>query len=167
VTAQEPASDRMLLCQVGSCLCGFPIEHIAETMRPLPVESLAGAPSFVLGLALIRGVPTPVIDLDGLLFEPCAEAVRPGRPQERAAPSRFVTLKTGARRAAVAIASVIGVRALSPASLVALPPLFRDVRTDFVEAIGMLDGDLFLALESARIVPPAVWTALEARRAGV
>lgn len=155
LTALERASNRMLLCHVGSRLCGFPIEHIAETMRPLPVESLAGMPPFVLGLALIRGAPTPVVDLGALLHG-----------SERRTPvTRYVTVKSGTRRAALAVGAVVGVRAVPRSIESGLPPLFGDVRNDFVESIGTLDGDLLLVLASGKIVPPSVWAAVDAREA--
>jgi hypothetical protein len=45
-----------LLCRAGNLLCALPIEHVIEIMRPLPVEQIAGAPHYVRGLSIIRGV---------------------------------------------------------------------------------------------------------------
>jgi purine-binding chemotaxis protein CheW len=145
----------MLLCQAGSRLCGFPIEHIAETMRPLAVESLAGMPPFVLGLAIIRGVATPVVDLGSLV----------AGSGMRAPATRYVTVKTGGRRAAFAVDAVVGIRALPPSTRAGLPPLVNDVRAEFVTSIATLDGDLLLVLESAKLVSPDVWAALDAQEA--
>jgi purine-binding chemotaxis protein CheW len=36
-------------------------------MRPLPIKPIAGTPGFVRGVSIIRGAPTPVIDLKALL----------------------------------------------------------------------------------------------------
>ena len=55
-----------LLVRAAGRLCAVPIAHVVEVMRALPVEPIPGAPSFVPGLAIIRGAPMPVVDL-GLL----------------------------------------------------------------------------------------------------
>jgi len=55
---QEPAPmdcASSLLVATGSVTCAIPIEHVSETMRPLPVEPIGAVPSFLLGLAIIRG----------------------------------------------------------------------------------------------------------------
>lgn len=153
--AAKRASEPMLLCRVGSRLCALPLEHVGETMRPLPVERLAGVPAFILGLSVIRGTPTPVIDAGGLLLG----------TEERFCPTRFVTIKAGPRHVALAVDEVVGVRAVPSASLGELPPLLRDASTEVVEAVGTLDGFLLLVLKSARILPSSVWSAIEATEA--
>ncbi len=144
-------SDRALLCRVGTRVCALPIAHVEETMRPLPIEQLAGMPAFVLGLSIIRGSPIPVIDANVLL----ASAPKDGRIQ------RFVTVKIGARRAALLVDAVIGVRALESTSTEALPPLLSHTASDVLQAVGALDADLLLVLRSARIVPESVWSTIE------
>jgi purine-binding chemotaxis protein CheW len=69
-------------------LCALPLEHVEEAMRPMTVEAIAGVPSFVLGLAVIRGVPIAVVDAASLLSG------------VRSHPTRFVTIKIGSRRVA-------------------------------------------------------------------
>ncbi|HZE91839.1 MAG TPA: chemotaxis protein CheW, partial [Rhizobacter sp.] len=56
-----------VICRVQGRLCALPLSHVVETMRPLPTETIAGAPDFVCGLAVIRGAPVPVVDLARLL----------------------------------------------------------------------------------------------------
>lgn len=142
----------LLICRVGSRLCGIPLEHVLETMRPLPVERLGHAPSFVDGLSLIRGRPTLVLDAQRLL----------GASTERQARERYVTLRLGERCAALAVDSVLGVRQIDRADLSELPALLRE-NNDLVAALGALDNELFLVLERARLVPEAVWAALDAQ----
>ncbi len=138
-----------LLCQVEAWLCGLPLEHIVETMRPLPVEPFVGAPEFVSGLSIIRGVPLPVIDTGALL------GVRGCKP------TRFVTIKAENRRVVLAFDAVLGVRAIPANSLQDLPPSLRDAGAEMISAIGALDAELLLVLRSARVVPESVWAALE------
>ena len=139
-----------MLCRVGDLLCALPLEHVEETMRPLPVEAIAGVPPFVRGLAIIRGVPTAVVDA-ALLFG-----------GEASHPTRFVIVKAGARRVALAVDAVVGVTEIVPGSLDALPPLFQDAHLDAISAIGTLDAELLFVLRSTRLVPDEVWTMLEA-----
>jgi purine-binding chemotaxis protein CheW len=143
-------SGACLLCRIGSRVCALPLRHVSETMRPLPIEPLAGMPPFVRGLSIIRGAPTPVVDGTRLVG---------GTDQEQT--SRFVTVKVGERRVALAVDAVIGVRTLPAHSLEALPPLLREGSQDFVSAIGTLDSDLLLMLRSARLVPESVWAAID------
>lgn len=122
-------------------------------MRPLPIEPLAGMPVFVRGVALVRGRPMPVIDLNALLQG----------GEITSAFGRFVTVKAGERRVALGVDGVIGLRRLESLSLADLPPLLRDAGTDRIEAIGTCDAELLVVLRAARIVPDQVWAALAGR----
>ena len=142
-----------VLCRVGSCICAIPVEHVAETMRPLPIERLAGMPSFILGVAVVRGAPLPVVDAAGILD------VGPTQL------GRFVSLRVGTRGVILAVDAVLGVRALPSAAFDELPPLLSQAGVDVVERIGMLDSRLLLLLNSGRVVPPSVWNAFGAAEA--
>lgn len=135
-----------LLVRMASHWCALPIAMVREIMRPLPIEPVRGAPEWVLGVAIIRGVPTPVVDAARLVGE------------LGAAPSRFVILQLGTRRLALATGEVQGVRSISTATLGELPPLLREV--GWLAAIGQHDGELLLALQTARLVPETVWSAV-------
>jgi purine-binding chemotaxis protein CheW len=139
-----------LLCRVGNLLCALPLESVEEAMRPMAVDAIAGVPAFVRGLAVIRGVPIPVIDAGTLLTGVASH------------PTRFVTLKTGSRRIALAVDSVVGVVDIPPGSLEALPLLFQDASLDVISAIGTLDTDLLLVLQGTRLIPEELWSVLEA-----
>lgn len=131
-------------------LCAVPLEHVAETMRPMPVTPLAGAPSFVRGMSVIRGCAIPVVDGGSLLGSAAP-----------ASPTRFVTLKTDANHVALAVEEVVGIRSLAALALNDLPPLLRSVNADLVSAVGMLDRELLLVLQTARIVPDSVWQSMQ------
>jgi purine-binding chemotaxis protein CheW len=130
-----------LFCRVDARLCALPLESIVETTRPLPCETLAGTPAFVLGLSVIRGAPVPVVDAGRLLS---------GR---RSSPSRFVVLRIGERRIALAVEAVVGVRSMNRSALQDLPPLVRTADADAITAVGALDAELLLVLTAARIIP--------------
>jgi purine-binding chemotaxis protein CheW len=128
-----------------------PVEHLIETMRPLPVAGLPSAPPFVRGVARIRGAAVPVVDVGTLLGE-----------AEPAASGRFVTVKAGDRPVALAVEAVLGLRTLPGASFGVLPPLLGQAEAGVVGALGALDGELLVVLNAARSVPDPVWRALEA-----
>ena len=155
---QHPLSDRtldscpVLVLMVGARACAFPLHHVAETMRPLPIEPVAGTPNFVRGVSVIRGLATPVVDLQALL------------ENSESSPSfgRFVTLKLEDRRVAIGVDSVVGLRNLDSAQLGALPPLLHDINAELISSFGTLDAQLLLVLRAAHIVPDAVWASLAA-----
>jgi purine-binding chemotaxis protein CheW len=133
--------DLWLLCRAGSSLCALPLANVVEIMRALRVEPVAGAPPFVRGLSVIRGAPTPVVDI-AHLFGGCTAPSR-----------RWVTVKTGTRVVALAVDSVLGVRSVVTASNTEpLPPLLREAMSDMVSVIRRLDADLLMFLNTARIV---------------
>lgn len=140
------------MCRVGDRLCAIPLADVVETMRPLPVEAVAGAPNYVPGVAIIRGEALPVIDVGALL----------GAGGSRA--GRFVTLRVADRRVALAVDDVVGVRALPSAALGRLPPLLRSAGAGAVSSMSALDSELLVRLDGAHVVPDALWGELEARR---
>lgn len=151
MTTHDPVgAGRALISRVGARYCAIPIEHIEETLRPLPVEPLPAMPAFVLGVSVIRGRPIPVVHAGRLLGDPATTR-----------PTRFVTLKTGQGNVALAVEAVTGVLDLGARPLHELPPLLREASADLVTAIGTLDSELFLLLRSARLVPESVWAMLK------
>lgn len=135
----------MLVMRADSRVVAVPIQHVTELMRPLPVEPLAGAPPFVLGLAIIRGTATPVIDLAALLADGAATA-----PQNT---GRFVTLRVGHRSVALSVEAVLAIRALPRAELESLPPLWQGPHAPAVAVLGALDRELLIVLETTRLLP--------------
>jgi chemotaxis signal transduction protein len=84
-----------ITCRISKYSFAIPIEQVIEVMRPLPVETISGIPSFVSGLSVIRGSPVPVIDT-GLLLT--------GREARSGCLARFIHrgLKPQFRRASAA-----------------------------------------------------------------
>jgi len=141
----------VLVVMVGTRACAIPLHHVAETMRPLPIQSVAGMPNFVRGVSVVRGTPTPVVDLKALL-ENSENSLSHGR---------FVSLKLEERQVVIGVDSVVGLKHLDSAQLGELPPLLRDVNTDLIESFGTRDAELLLVLRAAHIVPDEVWASLE------
>ena len=152
----ESPRQTVVLVSAGTRLCGLPIHVVIETMRPLPVSPVPGAPRFGRGVAIVRGEPVPVVDLAILLGD---AAARPG-PE-----ARFVTVRAGARTAALEVSAVRGVSSLDPRELHHLP-LLADAHAGALEALRARDGDLLLVLGAARLVPDEALAAVTGRRAG-
>ncbi len=146
----------VLLCRSGQRLCALPLRHVREIMRALPVDPVPAMADFLLGLALIRGVPVPVIDCARLVGPACSAQV-----------SRFVTLSVGERQLALAVDGVIGVRQLAAAALAEIAPLLDGSDDGLVQAIATLDAELLLVLRAGRMVPESMWEALAAGEATV
>ena len=147
-------TDTVLLVRAGGRLCALPIASVVETMRPLPVAPLPGAPPPVLGVAIVRGEPVPVVDLGALV----AGAPQPGEV------ARFVTVRAGGRTAALAVSAVAGVARLDPSGARDVP-LVRDACAGALESLRARDGDLVLVVGAARLVPDEAVAALGRREA--
>ena len=133
----------VLLMRARSGVCALPLTDLLETMRPLPARPAPEAPAFLHGVAVIRGEPVPVVDLDCLLGAPVpAEA------------GRYVLVRVGARRVALAVESVLGIREIDRATLAAKPPLLGSAPSEVIAAMGALDRDLLVLLDGARLLPP-------------
>ncbi|MES2070210.1 MAG: chemotaxis protein CheW [Pseudomonadota bacterium] len=155
----ESTTAAFLVCRDDRRLSAFALVDVAETMRPLPVQTLQGMPPFLLGVCLIRGLMLPVVDL-GRLIGDGASSHASSHTSARA-PTRFVTLKLGQRRIAVAVQEVLGVRQLGSDTLAGMPALLQEVGADTVSAISTLDTELLLVLKGAHLVSETVWLALE------
>jgi purine-binding chemotaxis protein CheW len=152
VASNEAGSKAWLLCRTRKMLCALPIEHVIEVMRTLAVEQFVGAPKFVRGLSVIRGVPVPVVDL-GLII--CGESIRG---------ALLVTVREGARTIALAVDQVIGITAIEAHDFGRLPPLLHEAAAETVAAIAALDGELVVLLRTARLVPEDVLARLDAEK---
>lgn len=150
MTAEEPIQYPFVVFRARTRLCALPTVHVQETMRPLPMQALAAAPEFVIGVALIRGAPVPVVDASALL----------GATDERDT-TRFVTLRIGDRCIALAVEAVLGIRALPSASLQKLPPLLRDTSSEILSALGTLDTELLTVLKLARTLTEPILQVLD------
>jgi purine-binding chemotaxis protein CheW len=154
---REESKDRFLLCRIGSRIGALALKDVRETMRPLPIEPLTGMPPFVLGVAIVRGLPAPVVDAGGLL-NACAS---PSRPMISSSSARFVSLKLGERTVALAVDAVLDIRSLAAGILADIPPLLRVAGAEQMAVIGALDTQLLFVLEAARLIPESVWSAIK------
>ena len=154
MSEHEGGKKKALLLGLEGRVCALPLVHVIETMRPLPIETFAGLPTFVRGVAIIRGVPTPVIDLGAVL----------GKPVERA--ERFVTIRAGERQVALSVNGVLGVREIETiAAIGEFPPLLQGASENALERIGTLDEQVLAVLGEGWELPSEVWEAMTAQEA--
>jgi purine-binding chemotaxis protein CheW len=162
------ASGHYLIASAASRLCALSLSDVGETLRPPSYQPVAGAPSFVRGLALIRGNTIPLLDLGALL----------GQVTE--SPQRVITLRVGQhcnsqqgnsqqgsgqhhageRTVGLLVQSVVGVRKLPSGLFESAPKLLGQAAEECVALLGSLDAQLLVVLRSSKIVPPEVWATL-------
>ncbi len=135
----QSASKFWLLCEAGTHRFALPMADVIETMRVLPIETVAGAPRLVIGLSVIRGAAVPVLDTVRL-FE--AETTRY---------ERLVTVRTGGRTVAFAASAVLAVQSIEDSRREELPPLLRDAEA--IASLARLDEELVFVLRAARTIP--------------
>lgn len=145
-------SDDFLICRSDTTLYAIPLAHVVETMRPLPVERVANMPAFVLGLSIIRGEGVPVLDTALLVC---------GRSGTQHA--RYVTIRIDVRTACLAVGDVVGIRNVPPTLRAGIPHLLQASHADIVTAIGILDAELLVVLQSARLISEELWYAINTR----
>ena len=119
----------VLAVRGGGHFCVIPLPQVMEVMRPLRA--------------------TPVVDLAGVWGRAGDE-----RP-EPAAAARWVALRVRDRMVALAVEAVLAIRSLDAARFTALPPLWQGPHSPAVAALGALDRELFIVLETARLLPDA------------
>lgn len=156
----DTLTNQFLICRSDSRLCALSLENVVETMRSLPIEFLPSAPDFVLGASIVRSQVLPVVHASALL----GAQRQSGHPIH----ARFVTLRLGKdsnheRHIALAVDSVIGVRRLEPETAGEIVPLLSGASAKAIEAVTMLDAELLLVLQAARLIPDDVWQQLDDR----
>ena len=152
LTADEASSDEAvtsLVFRAAALLCAVPLSEVVETMRPLETRPLAGTPGFIRGVSVLRGVPTPVIDVGRLLT---------GTPAEI---ERYVVVHTERGPVALATGPVLGVRATDAGPVRGHPALLGGA-TRLIAGVGTLGSEPLLLLQSMRSVADDVWQAAAA-----
>jgi purine-binding chemotaxis protein CheW len=146
---EVPAGGTSLVFRAGPLLCALGLDDVIETMRPLPTRPLAGAPGFVRGICVMRGVPTPVVDVARLLGG------------EQADVSRFVAVRTERGPVAFATGEVLGIRAVSGDAATGHAALLAGTGASsaLVAGIATMGAEPLLLLQSMRVVPDEVWAA--------
>jgi purine-binding chemotaxis protein CheW len=140
----------VLIVGAGASRVAIGLEFVLETMRCRSVRAVAGAPSYLLGVALIRGAAVPVVDLGALLFDAVSNSL-----------TRIVTLRTGARSVALAVDRVIGVAKLDANAAATTVPLLAGAAGDKLAGVGALDRELLFVLDGALTLDEATFRLID------
>lgn len=145
-----PGSSALVVVTVNECLFGLLVRAVGEIFRPLPIVPMPDAPEGVLGVSVVRGRATPIVDAGTLLGGPPLSEI-----------GRFVRLDIGGeRQVALAVSGVVGVLSLEPSMLQELPPLLEGADAGVVEVVAARDDELLSVLRLGRLIPRATWEAL-------
>ncbi len=139
---------RALLVRSGARFCALPIEYVVETLRPLPAEPLTGLPAIVRGVAIVRGQPVPVVELERFLSGTSSGQAR-----------RWVVLRVGTRRLVLGVDDVVAVADIASD---APGPLLASACDAAVESLAAVDRELLLVLDASRVLPEGAWRVLTA-----
>lgn len=135
------ATESLVVCSAGGLTCGLPVGSVAEIMRPLELDPVRSPHlAAVMGVARVRGEPTPVLDLATLVGGQSKPA------------TRWVVLRVGAKRAVLAVEAVEGVRAIATGDVGTLPALASGAGQAAITQLGVLDAAVFAVLDAARII---------------
>lgn len=132
--------------RAGQLYCALPLDEVVETMRPLPAQALARTPAYLKGVSILRGVPTPVIDVAVLLG---------GR---EAPVERYVAVRTARGPAAFATGEVLGIRATTFDKSPEADELPADAPGGLVSAVGTYESQPLFLLRTADLLPDRLWT---------
>jgi purine-binding chemotaxis protein CheW len=146
----------LLVCQIGKRICALPADRVGETMRPLLLTPIPEAPRHVLGMAVVRGEPLPVLDLR-LLLGDASEATATVKGSAAFKANRFITVKSQSGHGdhasvVLAVDQVEGVRRLPKSALHRMPTMLQGDLPQLVSAVSPQDTELMLILDSVRLV---------------
>jgi purine-binding chemotaxis protein CheW len=115
-------SDVCVRVSVAAEHYALPVEHVLEVIEPGELTPVPGAPAQVIGIGNVRGQVVPMLSLATLL----------GLAEEDS--GRIVVTEHGARRAGLAVGSVLDVSELADPS--------HETDSPFLHGAVLLDGTL-------------------------
>lgn len=139
----------LLICRTQGWTCAVPVAQVRETMRPQAITRMPDAPGHVLGMAVIRGMATPVLDMGVLLG---GAPVQAGRFILMTVQAQGTQPEQPPQRLALAVEQVEGIRAVPAAELQSLPSLLQGPAPSMVLATTRQDATLLMLLDSVRLM---------------
>lgn len=157
----DDARSHFLVVRLADRALALPVVQVIEVCRPPVLQTGRGEAPGLLGLAMLRGVPTAVLDLSELLgwtgaFETDVQAV--AAPNRRLVHVRMQAADTTGRTAVLAASAaflvdeVIGVREFTSEGVeaIALP----GAKT---QRIGEFDQQFARLIDASGLVPESAW----------
>lgn len=131
-------AETFLLVDAGALRCALPLSLVREVMRPLPLRLIDGLGPAVLGAAIVRGIPLPVLSLPLLLG------------QTPSAAGRFVVFSAGEKDCVLAVDAVRQIASIHGEQWRQKPRLLD--RVEFADRLAVEDHDLIASLDTARLL---------------
>jgi len=144
-----PAEERLVCFWLGSQLYGAPIRFIRETVKLRPITRVFHTPSFVCGLASLRGEILAVLDVAVLLGL---------SPTPLDFDTHILIVEVGGKRAGVLADRLSEVRNVAPGAIAPPPPtlspdvaaILRGVVALQEAPLGVIDLERIFASEELR-----------------
>ncbi len=141
--------NKYVVALIGSRVCAFRIGEVSLAMRTPVTTALPATPPFVLGVAVVRGSLTVILDGHRLL----GENDEPGQ--------RMLVLTSGGRNFGLTVDSISGVAEIEESDPEKeLVPLMPHITSEWIERLVKVDASFAAVLAAGRIVPEAVWESL-------
>jgi purine-binding chemotaxis protein CheW len=137
----EQGGENVLVLKDGNIFLCIPARHTIEIMRPLPIRQLLNPPHCILGISIIRGKPTPVLDIFKLL-----------NTESGNKPTRFVLIKSGEKELALAVAQVLYTTSIPLTVLNELPSVFREGNDTMIKSLAVADEQLGAMLDASKLM---------------
>jgi chemotaxis signal transduction protein len=140
-----------VIAEVDAIRIGITAGAVQEIAPLSGLGRIPHSPPHLLGLALVRGEPIPVMDLGRFLDL----APLPAATADDERPPRVVTVATAGYRVGLAVARVVGVKSRMLSSLTP-PEVVQDGRVRELSLAEMdVDGDLVALLDLDRVLSEA------------
>lgn len=150
MTSSEPKQS-WVIAEVDAIRVGIIAGAVQEIAALSKLGRVPHAPPHLLGLALVRGEPLPVVDLARFLDL----APLPTASAEDERPPRVVTVATAGYRVGLAVTRVLGVKSQTLASLTP-PEMVVEGRVQELALAEMdLDGTMVSLLDLDRVLQEA------------
>lgn len=140
---------RVLAFTLETTAFAFPITQVQEILTLPPIVPLPRTPSFVRGVANLRGTIIPVVDLRDRLGLP------PKAPDES---TRLVVVRTGPKTAGFIVDTVTDVLDILPDALSELPAVAGRVSRDVLTGIGRVGDQVFLVVRTETLLEDAPYS---------
>ena len=147
-----------LAFRVGDERYAVPISDVSEITVALGTTPVPRTAEFVVGIANIRGVIIPVVDLAMRLMLPLGQA--------RAAGRRLLIVRRQDDLYGLVIDEVHAVVAVAPEALEEAPGALAGPRGDYIQALARYEGEILIVLDLSTVLDPRDFLRADARWRG-
>lgn len=122
---------------------GIDIESVIEIIKMESITKVPGTPDFVEGVINIRGKVIPVLDLCKRMNMPKSEV---------SASTRVIIVEAGGVTVGMLVDAVSEVLSFPASSVEPPPPIIADSSIDALKGIALVDGQLIILLDLAKVL---------------